>query len=132
MKLYAGHSKTDAYHTLVFHLTKKAEGPKVTATQVKVDAVLDRLTDSSKYTGTHKHRFNSDGTGRGILGRDQPSQTADLSQLVNRKESNIRGVPVNAALAAEVPRTNIDVKRSFGNLNTKSTESIGKSNSYFF
>lgn len=32
--------------------------------------IFDRLTDSSQYTGTHKHRFNADGTGRGIAGRD--------------------------------------------------------------
>ncbi|KAJ1552692.1 hypothetical protein HK096_010776 [Nowakowskiella sp. JEL0078] len=33
-------------------------------------AVFDRLTNSQGYTGTHKQRFNSDGTGRGLAGRE--------------------------------------------------------------
>ncbi|KAJ3213605.1 hypothetical protein HDU67_002656 [Dinochytrium kinnereticum] len=33
-------------------------------------AVFDRLTNSNGYTGTHKHRFNAAGTGRGLAGRD--------------------------------------------------------------
>ncbi|KAI8614413.1 p25-alpha-domain-containing protein [Chytriomyces sp. MP71] len=32
--------------------------------------VFDRLTDTSGYTGTHQHRFNKDGTGRGLAGRE--------------------------------------------------------------
>ena len=32
-------------------------------------AALDRLTDVSKYGGTHKNRFGSDGKGRGKEGR---------------------------------------------------------------
>lgn len=37
-------------------------------------AVLSRLTDTSKYGGTHKNRFDSDGKGRGKDGRvDQKS-----------------------------------------------------------
>lgn len=32
--------------------------------------IFDKLTDSSQYTGTHKHRFDSDGKGRGRAGRD--------------------------------------------------------------
>ena len=33
-------------------------------------SVFDRLTNSSAYTGTHQHRFDCDGQGRGMLGRD--------------------------------------------------------------
>ncbi|KAJ3066530.1 hypothetical protein HDU98_010151 [Podochytrium sp. JEL0797] len=36
-------------------------------------SVFDRLTDSSGYTGAHKHRFNADGSGRGMAGRDAPA-----------------------------------------------------------
>ncbi len=36
--------------------------------------IFDRLTDPSKYTGTHKQRFNADGTGRGLAGRDPISK----------------------------------------------------------
>lgn len=32
-------------------------------------SVLERLTNPSNYTGSHKHRFDSDGRGRGIVGR---------------------------------------------------------------
>ncbi len=32
--------------------------------------VFNRLTSVKGYTGTHKLRFNADGTGRGIDGRD--------------------------------------------------------------
>jgi hypothetical protein len=33
-------------------------------------SVFDRLTDSSGYTGSHKHRFDGQGNGRGMDGRD--------------------------------------------------------------
>ena len=32
--------------------------------------VVDRLTDTSKYTGSHKERFDESGKGRGLEGRD--------------------------------------------------------------
>jgi len=38
-------------------------------TTVAKTGVLDRLTDASKYGGTHKNRFASDGKGRGKEGR---------------------------------------------------------------
>ena len=31
---------------------------------------IDRLTDTRGYTGAHKHRFDADGRGKGIAGRD--------------------------------------------------------------
>ena len=34
------------------------------------DGVVDRMTDTSKYTGTHKLRFDEEGKGRGLEGRD--------------------------------------------------------------
>ena len=30
---------------------------------------MDRLTDTSKYTGSHKERFDEEGKGKGIAGR---------------------------------------------------------------
>jgi len=51
-------------------------------------SIFDKLTDSSQYTGTHKNRFNSDGSGRGIAGRDSIRKGGvsgqDLSQMVKR------------------------------------------------
>ena len=31
---------------------------------------VDRLTDTSKYTGSHKERFDESGKGKGITGRE--------------------------------------------------------------
>ena len=39
-------------------------------------SVFDRLTDSSGYTGSHKERFNADGSGRGLAGRAPPAKGA--------------------------------------------------------
>jgi len=36
--------------------------------------IFDKLTDTSKYTGAHKHRFDADGTGKGAAGRDYVSK----------------------------------------------------------
>jgi len=49
----------------------------------KKNAVVDRLTDASKYTGAHKARFDKDGKGLGKQGRDMgnESKVTDLSQL---------------------------------------------------
>jgi len=33
-------------------------------------SVFDRLTDTQGYTGTHKNRFDAEGKGKGIVGRD--------------------------------------------------------------
>lgn len=33
-------------------------------------SLVDRMTDTSKYTGTHKQRFDESGKGRGLEGRD--------------------------------------------------------------
>jgi len=47
-------------------------------------SIFDRLTDASKYTGAHKHRFDSSGRGRGLDGRDGGARgftTSDLSQM---------------------------------------------------
>eukprot|EP00916_Digyalum_oweni_P018682 GHVL01031235.1.p1 GENE.GHVL01031235.1~~GHVL01031235.1.p1 ORF type:complete len:186 (+),score=13.77 GHVL01031235.1:140-697(+) len=37
----------------------------------KSAAVVDRLTDTSKYTGAHKERFDKSGKGKGIDGREE-------------------------------------------------------------
>jgi len=46
----------------------RAELQKGDKTQ-KVDATTSRLTDTSKYTGAHKERFDADGKGKGSDGR---------------------------------------------------------------
>ncbi|KAG2432904.1 hypothetical protein HXX76_008634 [Chlamydomonas incerta] len=56
-------------------------------------SIFDKLTDSSLYTGAHKHRFDGNGNGRGLAGRDRVAKghgliagapggsVADLSQI---------------------------------------------------
>lgn len=40
------------------------------------DDIFSRLTDTSKYTGTHKHRFDKNGMGLGLEGRDHIAKGA--------------------------------------------------------
>eukprot|EP00112_Aurelia_sp_Birch-Aquarium-sp1_P007970 Seg187.11 transcript_id=Seg187.11/GoldUCD/mRNA.D3Y31 product="Tubulin polymerization-promoting protein family member 2" protein_id=Seg187.11/GoldUCD/D3Y31 len=48
----------------------KTEGPKTSgATKVVAAGGVDRLTDTSKYTGSHKERFDDSGKGKGLEGR---------------------------------------------------------------
>lgn len=37
---------------------------------------VDRLTDTSKYTGSHKQRFDETGKGKGIAGRKDIADTS--------------------------------------------------------
>jgi len=42
--------------------------------------IFDRLTDTSRYTGAHKHRFDASGRGRGAEGRDRVAKGAGSSR----------------------------------------------------
>ncbi|KAI9357369.1 p25-alpha-domain-containing protein [Zopfochytrium polystomum] len=83
-KRYPNKRPQDALDSTLYDVCIKAKGPVSSGTAVKNDAVLDRLTDTHAYTGTHKLRFDADGHGRGMEGRDQPSKTDRLDKLVNR------------------------------------------------
>lgn len=39
-------------------------------------AAVDRLTDSTKYTGSHKERFDDSGKGKGKAGREEIPDTS--------------------------------------------------------
>lgn len=46
---------------------------------------MNRLTDTSKYTGTHKQRFDDSGKGKGIGGRkDLPDESGYVSGYQNK------------------------------------------------
>jgi len=45
--------------------------PAAESSGKKKGTIVDRMTDSSAYTGTHKHRFDEAGHGRGLEGRDR-------------------------------------------------------------
>jgi len=94
-KKHPGKSGEEAFQLLVNNLVRKGTGPISTGTVPQHDAIVDRMTDTSLYTGTHKLRFDESGVGLGAAGRDQPSRTADLSQLTNREETSVRGLPVS-------------------------------------
>eukprot|EP00163_Fabomonas_tropica_P017433 TRINITY_DN3098_c0_g3_i1.p1 TRINITY_DN3098_c0_g3~~TRINITY_DN3098_c0_g3_i1.p1 ORF type:complete len:159 (-),score=48.97 TRINITY_DN3098_c0_g3_i1:276-752(-) len=47
-----------------------AGGPSSSGTKAVNSGITAKLTDSSQYTGSHQHRFDKDGKGRGLDGRD--------------------------------------------------------------
>lgn len=57
--------------------------------QKKKPNIFDRLTDTSKYTGAHKERFNADGSGKGKAGRDTGYDPKDLSNMVDSKNKKV-------------------------------------------
>lgn len=55
----------------------------------KAASTVDRLTDVSKYTGSHKQRFDETGKGKGIAGRkDLPDQSGYVQGYQNKDTYN--------------------------------------------
>lgn len=51
----------------------------------KIDSTVERLTDVSKYTGSHKLRFDESGKGKGAAGRrDDADKSGYVSGYQNR------------------------------------------------
>jgi len=50
-------------------------------------ATVERLTDTSRYTGAHKQRFDESGKGRGIAGRKDISESSGYVQGYQHKDS---------------------------------------------
>ncbi|KAI8822048.1 p25-alpha-domain-containing protein [Fimicolochytrium jonesii] len=117
-----GKQGRDALDAVIGLILKKGGGPIATGTAPKSDAIVDRLTDTSKYTGTHKLRFDDAGHGRGAAGRDRPTATADLSQITNREETSVRGLPVSI----DPQERGASAKRSHSNLVTASSERLDR------
>lgn len=73
-----------------------AGGPSASGTtRAESGGVLDRVTDTAQYTGTHQHRFDADGHGRGLAGRTASGSEGpvrDLWDLTDRSEADVRGV----------------------------------------
>lgn len=55
------------------------------ATKVSQNSALERLTDTSKYGGTHKQRFTPDGKGRGKEGRVDERPAAFREKRTNSR-----------------------------------------------
>lgn len=92
----ASKSPTEAYTLLVREIINKDTRPVAQATIASNDPITQRMTDHTKYTGSHKLRFDESGKGLGLAGRDQLPKTNELSKITNREPSDIRGVPVSA------------------------------------
>lgn len=55
----------------------------------KAASTVDRLTDVTKYTGSHKQRFDETGKGKGIAGRkDLPDQSGYVQGYQNKDTYN--------------------------------------------
>lgn len=54
---------------------------------VKTTSTVNRLTDTSKYTGTHKQRFDESGKGKGIAGRKDVHDNAGYVSGYQKKDS---------------------------------------------
>lgn len=49
--------------------------------------VTDRLTDTTKYTGAHKTRFDEDGKGKGLEGREEVHDNKGYVQAYKGKDT---------------------------------------------
>ena len=68
-------------------------------------SVYDRLCDPRGYTGLHKHRFDTDGRGKGMRGRDDTGTSADMRYIdasfpadvrVKGEDGKVRVIPANS------------------------------------
>ncbi|XP_061445308.1 tubulin polymerization-promoting protein family member 2-like [Rhineura floridana] len=67
-KRFKGKSPEEALQA-TFMLMEGKEPANVGATKSITAGAVERLTDTSKYTGSHKERFDESGKGKGIAGR---------------------------------------------------------------
>jgi len=80
------------------HAAVAAASPVNHGTKASNDAVVAHFTDASKYTGAHKERFDADGRGKGLAGRDSVPKgqghvpAGGLASLADRSPADIRGV----------------------------------------
>mmetsp|Transcript_19189 Transcript_19189/g.37966 ORF Transcript_19189/g.37966 Transcript_19189/m.37966 type:complete len:590 (-) Transcript_19189:25-1794(-) len=81
------------------------------------DNVFTKLTDSSQYTGAHKHRFDANGRGKGLAGRDGNSGVQYSGGAVH-DISNILRQPERATTNQKPSRQNPSNKK----LKRKETE----------
>jgi len=59
-------------------------------TKVAKSAAMDRLTDSSKYGGAHKERFDGSGKGKGKEGREDAKSDGYVSGYKNKKGADAK------------------------------------------
>ncbi|XP_070779813.1 tubulin polymerization-promoting protein family member 2 [Enoplosus armatus] len=74
-KRFKGKSKDEALQQ-VYGLVVGKEPTNIGITKVAKAAAVDRLTDTTKYTGAHKERFDESGKGKGKAGREDTPDTS--------------------------------------------------------
>ncbi|XP_075425052.1 tubulin polymerization-promoting protein family member 2 isoform X2 [Ascaphus truei] len=72
VKRFHGKSPDEALQAMD-KLVEGKEPGNVGVTKAVAAGAVDRLTDTSKYTGSHKERFDESGKGKGIAGREELS-----------------------------------------------------------
>ena len=67
-------------------------GTQISVLQKSSDSpVVARMTDASKYTGSHKLRFDEEGKGKGMAGRDSPAKGKGKTPSVAAQEPYVQG-----------------------------------------
>uniref|UniRef100_A0A3Q4GF05 Tubulin polymerization-promoting protein family member 2 n=1 Tax=Neolamprologus brichardi TaxID=32507 RepID=A0A3Q4GF05_NEOBR len=74
-KRFKGKNKEEALQQL-YGLVVGKEPANIGVTKATKAAAVDRLTDTSKYTGSHKERFDETGKGKGKAGREDIPDTS--------------------------------------------------------
>ncbi|XP_071779421.1 tubulin polymerization-promoting protein family member 2 [Centroberyx gerrardi] len=74
-KRFKGKGQEEALQQL-YGLIVGKEPANVGVTRVAKAAAVDRLTDTTKYTGSHKERFDESGKGKGKVGRQDMPDTS--------------------------------------------------------
>ena len=64
---------------------RKLKGSRFWVQSVVKGGAFERLTDSQKYTGSHRARFDPEGKGKGIAGRkDLPDKSGYVAGYKNK------------------------------------------------
>jgi hypothetical protein len=92
-KLFPDLEPDASFHRVVA-LVVAAGGPVVHGTVPSTHAgIYGKLTDTSLYTGSHRERFDAEGHGRGIEGREMRTARVDFSEITRReRKADVRGV----------------------------------------
>nr|XP_043886133.1 tubulin polymerization-promoting protein family member 3-like [Solea senegalensis] len=69
-KRFKGQSKEEALES-IYKLVEGGGPTNMGVTKVAKKGAVDRLTDTSRYTGSHKERFDDSGRGKGRKGREE-------------------------------------------------------------
>ncbi|KAI9199861.1 p25-alpha-domain-containing protein [Polychytrium aggregatum] len=83
-KKYPAATPAEGWSKFLNDVVYTGKGPVVSGTTASTEGIYEKLTNTSLYTGTHKSRFDANGKGLGLAGRDAPSKTNRLDTLVNR------------------------------------------------